>query len=82
VATCDQGNFCGGFAGIACPGGEFCKHPDGACHAADIGGTCTPIPKCNPNWMDPVCGCDGVTYNNGCMALAANAQVDHAGACN
>lgn len=82
VATCEtQGKFCGGFAGIPCPDGLFCKHPDGSCNVADGGGTCSAIPKCNPTFSEPVCGCNGQTYINGCMATAANAQVDHAGPC-
>lgn len=82
VAACDDpGKFCGGIAGIACPPGLFCRHLDGTCNVADGSGTCMPIPKCNPTYMDPVCSCDGTTYANGCMASAADAQIDHVGAC-
>ncbi len=82
VPSCEtQAKFCGGFAGIPCPDGLFCKHPDGTCNVADGGGTCAPIAKCNSTFSEPVCGCNGQTFLNSCMATAANAQTDHAGAC-
>ena len=72
---------CDGFAGIACPGDQWCEHPSGTCLFADMSGTCIDVPDgCPENW-DPVCGCDGETYGNDCERQAAMVQLDHDGPC-
>jgi hypothetical protein len=52
-------------------------------------GSCTAVGVCASRGVNllcsdidvPVCGCDGVTYPNGCQAHKAGAAVDHDGAC-
>jgi hypothetical protein len=44
-------------------------------------GTCRQITVRCSNTSMPVCGCDGVTYTNACMALTAGQNVDYDGAC-
>ncbi|MDO8630777.1 MAG: Kazal-type serine protease inhibitor family protein, partial [Phycisphaerales bacterium] len=71
---------CGGIAGIPCPEGKFCKLPVGEC-CCDFFGVCAPIPGPCPEYADPVCGCDGVTYDNPCFADAAAVSIAHFGRC-
>jgi hypothetical protein len=44
-------------------------------------GICAPKPHTCPDISDPVCGCDGKTYDNLCEAAAARTAITHAGAC-
>lgn len=74
---------CGGFAGLQCDAGEYCKwEPSQTCGAADHLGTCEPMPEVCIQLFDPVCGCNGQTYSNACFAAAAGQSVASQGACN
>jgi hypothetical protein len=55
---------------------EFCKKRPGAC---DNIGLCDQPPEVCPPASDPVCGCDGNTYDSACEAARAGVSVEFSG---
>ncbi|MBN2802930.1 MAG: hypothetical protein JXR91_07535 [Deltaproteobacteria bacterium] len=68
---------------VSCWGQEGCAKSQycnfGNCLAET--GVCEDVPTMCPLNMDPVCGCDNVTYSNSCAAAVSRMTVDHKGAC-
>ncbi len=78
----DPGKVCGGLLGISCERGEYCHFsPETQCGSGDQQGICRPIPEGCTKELNRVCGCDGVTYANPCMAAAAGTSILSLGAC-
>lgn len=73
------GDLTCGAGGPACAAGNLCKRPNGVC--GDVAGTCTPIPTNCPAIVEPVCGCNGTTYSNACVAETAGVTVANDGPC-
>lgn len=73
---------CGARLGDTCGEDQFCDFSEAAmCGYADGTGVCAPRPEVCTAHVDPVCGCNGVTYSNACMAQSARVDVLHSGAC-
>ncbi len=74
---CQRGTPC--TSNDQCDGVEYCIKDIGNC----VGdGTCGPRPDLCAQFFDPMCGCDGVTYGNGCLAGVAGVNLSKKGPCN
>lgn len=76
-----QPKRCGGFIPRFCDEGEYCDYDANSCGANDRTGICRPIPDACAQIIAPVCGCDGVTYDNACEASLHGFDVAREGAC-
>lgn len=56
----------------------YCRKKDGHC---DTIGQCEIKPEICPANVDPVCGCDGRTYNNACSAATFGVNIAYKGTC-
>ncbi len=61
-----------------CGAEEWCAKPVGDC---DGFGSCASVPQGCPLLLDPVCGCDGITYPNDCVAAMSGVNVAYKGEC-
>lgn len=78
-----EGKACGGRGMAQCDQGQSCIYSlAAACGSFDAPGHCTTTTAmlC-PQVVDEVCGCDGVTYSNECMANLAGTSAMSKGAC-
>jgi len=74
--------LCAGPKGLKCNPSQYCATAEpGRCPDKSNYGLCAPRPNICPQVVLPVCGCDGVTYNNSCVAAAAGVAVAKNGEC-
>lgn len=73
--------LCGALIALACEQDQMCALPVGSCDNPDARGSCVSIPGLCPKILAPVCGCDGVTYTNGCEAMRAGVNLAYERAC-
>jgi hypothetical protein len=73
---------CGGPDKLLCEDGRYCQLPSGACLGANATGQCKLPPTSCTSVKSPVCGCDGVIYDNACQAAQAGASITGTATCN
>jgi hypothetical protein len=76
-----EGQSCGGVAGLQCQAKLYCAYPPRSCHADQAEGRCTVRPQVCPQISQPICGCDGKTYANTCVAAQNGVSPARDGVC-
>jgi hypothetical protein len=78
--ACPDPSAC--FTNRDCAADEFCQRTGGnLCDPLNVTGQCAPRPEACPENCPGVCGCDGLTYCNACLANAAGVNVAEDGTC-
>ena len=86
--ACDGNGMCGGTAACesrtgseACADNAYCFFEmQQACGTAQPEGQCRMRPERCPEEDEPICGCDGETYANACIAATQGVNVANQGA--
>ena len=73
------GQECADSAG--CGPSEYCAFEEGSCGDDGQAGVCAALSDACIEIFQPVCGCDGQTYSNDCVAAMAGVSVASGGEC-
>ncbi|KPA14763.1 secreted protein containing Proteinase inhibitor I1, Kazal domain protein [Candidatus Magnetomorum sp. HK-1] len=61
-----------------CVENYYCAKTRGHCERR---GVCLKLPDICPSVLTPICGCDGISYNNFCVAAMSGVSIAYHGAC-
>jgi len=76
------GGQCSRAAGATCDPGFVCHYaPNAECGETGAQGACFPMPSTCTKDYSPICGCDGRSYVNICVAHSHGVSPRHAGQC-
>ena len=76
------GGTCSRAAGATCDPGFVCHYaPSAECGVSGSEGSCFPVPSTCTKDYSPICGCDGRTYVNICVAHSHGVSPRNAGQC-
>jgi len=80
-SSSNEGEICGGLAGMECAADEYCDFANNECGLADHTGTCKRRPEACPDIFSPTCACNGEVYSSECDAAANGFDVSASGGC-
>jgi hypothetical protein len=79
AAPAHRGGICGGARRVSCAPRDYCRRTGPT--RKDETGVCTARPRTCPPLGKPVCGRDGMTYPNACLAAQAGVNLMGRGVC-
>lgn len=78
---CQESRLCGRRLDRSCPPAAFCDLTLGSCGDVEAIGLCEDTSMCNAVVFDPVCGCEGRTFDNDCLRMRAGSAKAFDGPC-
>ena len=79
--SASDGELCGGATRVECRERSFCRFQDASCGSQEQVGVCEEKPDVCVLVYEPVCGCNGKSYDNRCFAGLEGISVEREGPC-